>query len=207
MLVPVFNKHKVVFLHIGKTGGFSVEKALGLPSGDYRVFNSEYVTGLNKGVMTQHARLDYINQHLTQEQRNYRVFTVVRNPWYRMVSAFYYLYHAHVKKFETFDKWLVHKHDMVVNNKYREGSHYIPQIEYTHRDGELIVDYILRTEHLQRDYEHLCFQLNIDSGELPRTNISKLREKPYLEHYNNTTKDMVHEMYAKDVEQYNYKYE
>lgn len=205
--MPVFNKHKITFLHIGKTGGFSVEKALGLPPKDYRVFDKEYVYGLNKGVMTQHARLPYIQSHMTDIQKTYKVFTVIRNPWYRMVSAFYYLYHGHMKKFGSFDDWLIHKHNMVTKNKYREGSHYTPQIEFTHVDGEQVADYILRTEQLSRDWEHFCFQTNIESDELPNTNVSNLRKKPYLDHYDDNTKDMVHEMYAEEIQHFNYKYE
>ena len=158
--------------------------------------------------MTQHARLPYIHDYITEEQKKFNTLTVVRNPWRRMVSAFYYLYHAHVKKFETFDNWLTHKHTMVTKKQYREGSHYIPQVEYTHIDNERVAQYILRTEHLQQDWDHFCFQTGLTPAkELPKTNVSALRKKGYLEHYNNTTKDMVHEMYQSDIEQFKYKYE
>ena len=50
--MPVFHDLKLVYYHIPKTGGYSMEKYLGLPHLDYRVFNSEYVWGLKKGVMT-----------------------------------------------------------------------------------------------------------------------------------------------------------
>ena len=205
--MPVFNDRRIIFLHIGKTGGFSVERALGMPPRDYRKFDKEYVYGLNKGTMTQHARLEYIEKFLSDEQKKYTKLVVIRNPWYRMVSAYYYLFHFHEKKFGSFEKWLEHKYKMVTEKTYREGSHYIPQTEYVYDEsGERVVDFIFRTETLDEDFKRFCNFINIPPIELPRTNVSNLRKKPYLEHYNDTTKHMVHEMYRQDIEAFNYQF-
>ena len=207
--MPVFHNHRAIFLHIGKTAGFSIEKALGMGGKDYKVFDEEVVYGLNKGVMTQHAKLSYIEQFLTDKQKKeYFKFTIVRNPWDRMVSAYHYLHDFHVKKFGDFEKWLEHKHDMVTNNKYREGSHYTPQVEFTHCDGQQVVDYIGRFEDLEGSYKHICNSIGIEYVPLKKLNPSKSRKKSrYIEYYNQGTAKMVEDMYSGDIEVYDYKFE
>ncbi len=205
--MPVFHNHRAIFLHIGKTAGFSIEKALGMESKDYREFDKDAVYGLNKGVMTQHARLPYIEQFLTDEQvKEYFKFTVVRNPWDRMVSAYHYLYDFHLKKFGDFSTWLEHKYNMVVNNKHREGSHYTPQVEFTHQNGEQVVDYIGRFEQLDACFQYIREKLELDDAVLKTLNKSKHRKKKYFDYYTPETVKMVEEMYASDIELFNYTY-
>ena len=203
--MPVFHDHKIVFFHIGKTGGFSVEKALGIGQLDYRVFDEHWVHGLNKGVMTQHARPGYVKQMVGDEIfREYFKFTVVRNPWNRMVSAYNYLINMHQKRFESFEKWLEHKHEMVIRNKYKEGSHYIPQVEYlTDSAGNPCCNQVIRFEALSDGFNNICDGIGIKAS-LPHLNKSKHGSRGmYTEH----TKTLVNEMYENDIERFNYKFE
>jgi hypothetical protein len=203
--VPIFNEKKVIFLHIGKTGGFSVEKALGLPPRDYRKFCPEFLFGVNKGVMVQHARLPYLEQFMTEPQKKFYKFTIIRNPWDRMVSAFYYLKPAHLKAFGSFESWLEHKHQSVVSGRWGEGSHFVPQIEYTHRNGKQIVDKIIRFENLGQEFRRMCRLNGIEASELQKLNASRLRDKR-LEDYTPKTRQMVYEMYQTEIEHFGFKY-
>jgi len=205
--MPVFNQHKIIFLHIGKTGGMSIERSLGLPEKDYRIFDQEFVYGLRKGVMTQHARLDYIDQFLSEDQRQWFKFTTIRNPWHRMISAFYYLQPRHLKQFGSFRKWLENKYESLVSNSWGEGSHYTPQISYTHKDGVQVVDEILRTETLQDDFNQMCQRQKIEAKTLTRINRSRLREGKYLDDYDSITRDLVYEMYQDEIIHFGFRYE
>ena len=203
--MPVFHEHKIIFFHIGKTGGFSIEKALGLGQLDYRVFDDRVVHGLNKGVMTQHARPGYVRDIVGDDIFNeYYKFTIVRNPWDRMVSAYHYLYDFHVKKFGDFPTWLKHKYDMVTMNKYKEGSHYTPQIEFTHEDGVQVVDYIGRFEQLNESFDYICKKVDISNISLPMLNKSKHKKKSYIEYYTPETVKLVEEMYCEDIIEFGY---
>lgn len=205
--MPVFHEHNAIFLHIGKTGGFSIEKSLGLPNMDYKVFNKDVVYGLNKGTMTQHANLEYIQKYITADQaRDYYKFTIVRNPWDRMVSAFFYLYDGHVKRFETFEKWLDHKYKMVINGKYKQGSHYTPQIEYTHKNGTQVVDFVGRFESLDDSFETIVHHLNLKNTPLKHINISKKRGGHYNIYYNDKSKKQVEEMYGEEIDFFKYNF-
>lgn len=204
--MPVFNEHQATFLHIGKTGGVSVEKALGLPARDYRKFCQEYLFGIKNGVMIQHARIRFLEQFMTEEQKGFFKFTIIRNPWDRMVSAFYYLLPAHLRRFQNFETWLEDKFERVVEGRWTEGSHFVPQIEYTHNDGKQVVDQILRTETLADDFSRMCNDQGIQAGELKKLNVSRLRDKK-LEDYTPRTRDMVSEMYSTEIEFFGFKYE
>ena len=204
--MPIFNDHKITFLHIGKTGGVSIEKSLGLPPRDYRKFCPEFIFGLKNGVMIQHARFQFLEQFMTEEQKGFFRFTIIRNPWHRMISAFYYLLPAHLRRFQTFENWLEDKYEKIIDGKWTEGSHFVPQIEYTHQDGKQIVDRILRTETLADDFSRMCKEQGIQAGELKKLNVSRLRDKK-LEDYTPKTRDMVSEMYALEIDHFGFKYE
>jgi len=203
--MPIFNKHRLTFLHIGKTGGMSVEKALGLPPKDYRIFCPDYIYGIKSGIMMQHARLQVIQEHMTEEQKTFPRFTIIRNPWDRMISAFYYLLPAHLRSFQTFEKWLEHKWEIVSAGRWGEGSHFVPQIEYTHQDGDQVVDRILRTENLAGDFEKFCKDYEVKADPLKRINVSRLRDK-HLEDYTSKTRDMVAEMYQTEIDHFGFKF-
>lgn len=204
--MPIFNDHRTTFLHIGKTGGVSIEKALGLPSRDYRNFCPEFIFGLKNGVMIQHARFQFLEQFMTEEQKGFFRFTIIRNPWHRMISAFYYLLPAHLRRFQTFENWLEDKYEKIVDGRWTEGSHFVPQIEYTHQDGKQIVDRILRTETLADEFSRMCKEQGIKAGELKKLNVSRLRDKK-LEDYTPKTRDMISEMYALEIDHFGFKYE
>ena len=74
------------------------------------------------------------------------------------------------------------------------------------------VDYTLRFENLQQDWEGMFEELNIDTPKLPYVNVSNKKKIHYSEYYNNSkTKseiiDLVHIMFEKDFRYFNYKFE
>jgi len=204
--MPVFDQHQAIFFHIGKTGGLSIERELGLPACDYRVYQSNLVYGLHEGVMTQHARPGYVKQNIPESKwHDYFKFTIVRNPWDRMVSAFYYLYNINIKRYKDFPGWLMAMHDQVDSKQYREGSHMTPQIEYTHDQGEQIVDYIGRYENLYESFCHVCDKINKPHAELKLINQSGKRPgRDYKSHYSSFTAELVNTMYAEEIKLYQY---
>jgi len=184
----------------------SVERALGLPPKNYREFCTEYIYGMRNGVMTQHATLPFIDNFLAEDQRNYFKFTIVRNSWDRMISAFYYLLPHNLENFGSFQGFLEHKYELLGKAKNKEGSHYRPQIDYTHQDGKQVVDQVIRFENLEKEFLGMCKSQGIQVKELPRVNISKLREKKKLEDYTPSTRALVAEMYKDEIEEFGFKF-
>jgi len=82
----ISDKYKLIFFHLPKCAGKSVVNALGVTNSDK--------TNLEAGLrQTTGLGIDYWywNQKIYPEKWNtYRKFTIVRNPWDRMVSLYHY---------------------------------------------------------------------------------------------------------------------
>jgi hypothetical protein len=95
--MPIDRKAKVIFVHIPKTAGTSIELSLSL-GGDWKEENGSTFFGqitsqplLQKNLSSnfmQHLRLREIQNLLGDEFFDYEVFTVVRHPWTRLLSSF-----------------------------------------------------------------------------------------------------------------------
>jgi len=209
--MPIIHEYKAIYFHIGKTGGVAIERELGIPASDYKIYQPDIVYGLHEGVMTQHARPRYVESKTPPETyKDYFKFTFVRNPWDRMVSAYYYLYRINIKQHGSFEAWLINNHEHVVSKNYREGSHMIPQTEYTHSvtdKSKKHVDFIGRYENIQTDFNTLCEHIGKDPNDLRVLNNSGSRPAPtYREHYNEFTKQLVQEMYQDDIDILGYEF-
>lgn len=95
--MPVDRQAKLIFVHIPKTAGTSIEVALNI-FGDWRNENLFNLFGqitsprlLRKNFSSnflQHLQLHEIQRLLGAEFAEYEIFTVVRDPWTRFLSSF-----------------------------------------------------------------------------------------------------------------------
>jgi len=189
-----FDKHKCIFVHIPKTGGISVARALFDQRGGH--MTARYYKQLF-GVFT-------FNKYFS--------FAFVRNPYSRLFSAYNFLmeggYDERDKKwaaeniihYETFHefvkKWLDRE------NIYKK-NHFVPQSHYVcNQNFEIQVDFIGRFEKLNVDFQEICNKLNIDS-KLPHYNSSSTK-KNWRTFYDKQTLKMVEDIYQKDFEAFGY---
>jgi hypothetical protein len=95
--MPVSTQYNCVFVHIPKTGGTSIEKALGL-FGEWQKEDKKKLFGLIQSVnLIEKNYLSNFLQHLSLQEiiqqqpivKDYYTFSFVRNPWDRMVSIYH----------------------------------------------------------------------------------------------------------------------
>ena len=198
----ISHKHKFIFVHINKTGGKSIELALGA---DLSELHGQ-PRHVKHGTPHQWKYPKYWNTYFT--------FTFVRNPWSRAVSAYFF----YLKRTQSKQKYLSASRqngftEFILQNpeflKTKSSSmvdsltHYI----FTMCQMDWIVsdyDFIGRFENLQEDFNVVCDKIGIPKQQLPHKNKSK--HKHYTEYYDDETKQIVAEKYAKDIEYFGYKF-
>jgi len=194
----ISHKKKFVFFHIPKCGGSSLISK-------FKKYRDEekYKDG--------HPKLDAI---IEMNLKNYFTFTFVRNPYDRLVSAFYYIKNGNTGWY--YDKQLKRKLGLrklnfkdFVKTKLTQDTmskcHFAPVFgHFVSSDTISKIDFIGRVENLKSDFKIICNKLEISNIDIPHKNKSK--HKHYTEYYDDETKEIVAKKYAKDIEYFNYKF-
>lgn len=177
-----------VFIHIEKTGGTSIEGALGLPIADHRL---------------------YVEREKDTKNPNAWVFTAIRNPFDLVVSKFNWRkYHTNQipdKKMD-FKAWCVQTYSecspITVDDirRFRTQKSWVSNLE-----GEVVLNQVLRYESLQKDFDKLCDNLGRPSMKLPHTNKTK-RNRDYKTYYDAETTDVVRKYFQEDLEYWGYSF-
>ena len=128
------------------------------------------------------------------------VFTSVRNPYSRAVSMYKHQSWNSTKTFSDF----CHK---VMKNEYPSESakwHSCSLTEHLVNNDHLNVDFVIRLENLQEDFNIVCDKIGIPHEKLPHHN--KTKHKHYTEYYDDETREIVAEKYARDIEYFGYEF-
>jgi hypothetical protein len=207
--VLISDDRRMLFVHIPKTGGSSVEQLLREACPDARTVGRQ-----------RHARLQRILRH-EPGLADYFSFGFVRNPWSRMVSWYSMidtwnhrwgpasgrpqegqwgstrdgnpLWRA-VAAYADFEEFVLRgtaEHDRLA----------MPQVDYLVADDRR-VDFVGRTEHLAEDITTLQHELDLPAIELPHRNARS--SGSWRDYYTPRARDRVAEVYAKDVAEFGY---
>jgi hypothetical protein len=189
------HKYKCIFIHIPKTGGTTIENIL-----------REQKTPKPKG--SSHKTIAFYKKKYPSEFKNYFKFACVRNPWDRLVSAFAYRSSGGNKS--QSDKSIAQewgkdfKNFLKKINTLKENVFLKPQVMFIHIDETLCVDYVMRFESFESEAKKITSKLSIPINEIYKVRQSK--HKHYTEYYDEETKQIVAEKYAKDIEYFGYKF-
>ncbi len=194
-----FDEYRCIFIHIPKCAGVSVSRSL---------FDNHGPGHYSSVTMRRVFGDPTYNRYFT--------FTVVRNPWDRLASAYHFLKAGGFNEadrrwagenlsdyadFNTFvRRW--------VNAKNIRGwVHFIPQANYLkNAEGHMDVDYIGHFESLQNDFNSIASRLDINrplrTFNRGRTNLPRFQSL-----YNEETQAIVADVYAEDILTFGYHFE
>lgn len=213
--MPVCHARRTIFVHIPKTAGTSVEAALGMHGlktdvGVKPYFNQTVDREHLYGRDAQHFTAEGLKAELNGLFDSYFKFTVVRNPWDRVVSTcawsdqkWFRGQELESSEFERIVRQLYAAcRDPKSAQALLASTHFKPQFLYI-VDQELrpMVDYVARYENLAEDWAYICGRLNL-STVLPGR--MKSHHRPYQEYYSDETRAMVGELYSRDVSMFGY---
>jgi len=138
-------------------------------------------------------------------------FAFVRNPYDRLVSWYSYLTQkltpAEIKAMEANSECGNFLTGENFTNFCIKAPFWIykNQLEYIEdHSGNIVTDFIGRFENLQEDFDIVCDKIGIPQQQLPYKN--KSNHKHYTEYYDDETRQIVAEKYAKDIELFGYKF-
>lgn len=194
--------NNILFLHPGKTGGTSIEHALlakytGIKFTDLnpkKPYYDKLYGFCPKGkIYLHHADLRFLEQegYLKPE---YEKIASVRNPFNRLLSAYYY--NSIDKKF-TFENFVMnHLQEYVDKNEDYAVNHFCPQMCYVDSETTLI-----HLENIREDCKKLGLEVPVKQH--AKTVASK-RHKKYLDAYTEDMKKIVTEIYEDDFKNLGY---
>ena len=194
--MSTMNDQAFIFIHIQKTGGDSIRRALGLPMADpYKHYTARERRELDSELWKRAFK-----------------FAFVRNPWDRLVlwwSAIsarreVFLRGARLNVFQTyilenaidFSSFLRCDREIKYHGT-RSVSVYKNQVEYIAKD----MDFVGRFERLEDDFRRVASALRVRAG-LPHVNASQ--HQHYRHYYDDELRRLVARKYERDIAAFGY---
>lgn len=192
-----FDQTRSIFVHVPKCAGISVNKALyGNLAGGHRTLD-QYIR-----LFEPQALLDYFK------------FTIVRNPWDRVVSAYHFLqrgglnqhdanwFNAELRQFDDFDSFV--DNWLCIENA-RSWYHFKPQVDYIcSSESDLTLDFIGYFENIEADFKIIANKLG-SNATLSQSN--KSAHTDYRHYYSDQSAEKVAKVYQQDIEFLQYSFD
>lgn len=193
--LKTYDTYQCIFVHVPKCAGSAVVESL---------------FGREAGAPGHLTMSEYIGIFSPSKLNRYFKFTTVRNPWARVVSAYTFLkkgglnprdkawgetYLAPYPNFKSFVKgWLTRE------NIYKK-HHFMPQHHFLLAENHTDLshfDFVAYVENLEQDFAKITAALGLNQADLLLTNATT-RKKHFTEYYDEETKKIVSQVYAKDI--------
>jgi chondroitin 4-sulfotransferase 11 len=197
------DKHHFAFIHVPKTAGMSVHRALAKAAPD-AIRRIEEMPAFSDPEKQRHLPARDLRDYLG-EMRWKRLFSFafVRNPFARLVSWYNMCHERPSNRFMWFvkDQSLTFR-DFIIDPSDILGRTRLNQIDYiSDSNGQFIVNFIGRYEQLEQDFDFICRELEF-STELPHVNSTKSVD--YRAYYDASTHQVVAQRFRRDIEAFGY---
>lgn len=179
--------HHCIFIHIPKTAGTSVARAL---------FGSD----------SRHIPCIEYEKANPKKFRSYFKFAFVRNPWDRLFSAYHFLVRGgmndydrtwaktHLAHYQSFEQFV---HEWVNEENIMSWVHFRPQLHFiTDSTGKIAMDFLGKMENISSDFDLVCRKLGVTAS-LPALNMTD--KDHYLKAYTAEMIEIVAQAYRNDI--------
>lgn len=177
----IISDRKMLFIHINRTGGTTIESLFGEPVWDHRT----------------------LEEYLTDDPFliSYFKFAVVRNPWEKEVSDWFH--HKKVKGVDmSFEDYFKQPEFTPFHPMYKFHSNQFNWLlDKTSNYG---VDYVIRFEKFDEDLKKLLWVMGIKPTEIPKVNSTQ--HLHYKEYYTTKLADIVFTNYMDDITYFGYSF-
>ena len=193
-----------IFIHVAKCGGSSLSS-----------FSWNKGNG-HKTYRNYEQELCDINQ--------YFVWSFVRNPWQRAVSAYEDCpeLHEFISDFRSYVNILYKNRSVFNKNSISENMGLIPEIPIgrihfwpahlclKNKNGELKADFVGKLENIESDFEKVCKKLKVNFVIPPKRNKREgkkgRKNSFYKDLYDDSLINQIGEIYEKDISLFDYSY-
>lgn len=130
-------------------------------------------------------------------------FTVVRNPFDRVLSAYIYLREANrrIVPEDTFSSFV---QDNLALNGTGIDEHFVPLHDKLMLDGRFVFDFIGKLENIQEDWSKISERIDCPP-KLSMLNTSR-RKRDYRPYYDEVSKAVVEQIYQRELEDFDYEF-
>lgn len=184
------DEQKFIFVHIPKNGGSSLTHMLSMGGGIFTI--KDFSTVLN---------ID-----------DYYKFTIVRNPFDKIVSAFTYLrsgkepvdrpFYDITTKFKDVNDFIINY--LNVGDNLYKIAHFTPQNLWLKINGVNKMDYIGRLEDYDESVKTICDSIGVNIKSVIHTNKSNRGE--YRKYFNDESVKIMNNLYKDDLKEFGYEY-
>ncbi|WP_431158320.1 sulfotransferase family 2 domain-containing protein [Winogradskyella poriferorum] len=214
----ISHKYKCIFIHIPKCAGSSIQKYFHPYVGlNWKEPNYDILYGWcpKRKIHLQHATSKILleTELISEENwKNYFKFTIVRNPWDRAYSDYFWIQKERNinGSFSDYIQGQGPFYDIfnLIDVKEYRGDHLNLQTDFFDFEGLYKLDAILKFESLNSDMSKLVDKLNFDKKFRIHENKSPLKKKlHYSKFYTDDYRSMVEHKYMRDIKQLGYVYE
>jgi hypothetical protein len=200
-----------LFVHIPKTGGTSVKRIFRDPRfNSQTTFSKHYISWILKRWKKENIKSCYL-------------FTFMRNPYTRVISAYEFRFRTwedNIREgasnsFEEYGKNMSFKSyiDVITRTEFDISLRFYspqllaglpPQINWIlNSQGEVGVDYIGRTETLEKDVKIIANNIgvfDVDDIYIPHGNPSTWRHENYKDYYDDESRKKVAQYFERDID-------
>lgn len=180
----ISHEHKLIFVHIPRTSGTSIEIDI----------MGELV---DDGI--KHLRASTLKKIHNKQWDNFFKFSIVRNPWDRLISLYHAPYYISINALGGYSLEYFLDRYAFMHPRHEQG---FTQCDYLDEELDLIIRFEEREIGLQELFLRSGYQVD---GSLSHRETSR-KGLDYRNFYDSKTKDIVWRTYHKDIERFNYEF-